>query len=688
MPKIQPITNQVSPVGPVSQARASASAFGAVGGALASAGQAVVGFGKQLEQRQKERERFEADKFLMKTQAEWIEKQQENKLNAPDGAEGFAEQFTTQFDDWRSGALEGTNFRYNETNQYVESHLDRIKLGLFEDSIGFEAAAYGAKQKRDSVALLTQNQNIVRADPSQLETLVDQQSQFISSMPGISNQERGQLQQEYHQELYNSAIDGQVSSLEAESDKITTGQIDAMIANVKTDYWKKNTGAPDYDSALTRLERLREQVQNRDSQISTLGFEEDMRQLNATGVNKNGWTEEKAVALGNTPLEREKLAKRFNDAKLVGEEMTRGQDTSFADDQARLVELEAGLGTTDQFDASQDRLQAAQRAYTAKAQAFAKDPAGYTITAFAGVQGAWTKFQANPSPATFQNFVVMSTAQQKKLMPGATPSIVPDAMVADVADKLSSVGIQEGGASKAGDTLGALQSVSGRYYPQVLRDLYKKKALDEVQFVAGNVAVGRNPHWAQELLKADAKSSSDWAKLTNMTGAEDLYRRKAMAALEPMRRSLVASGGEGTYAAQVEALTRLGLYNKVRGADVPISDLADKMFLGEYNFKGDMRIPKDVDAGAVWRGANRVRSALQDRNIVSYPDYSGRSPEAEREDYLRAVQSGGTWVTNSNETGARLLDDIGRPVFEEILVDGKKYRQPVTLTWDELQGTR
>lgn len=677
MPNIPIYEAKVQPTAKI-RSQATAEDFGAgIGRAQQSLAAQVQNASEVYQKITEEREVYEAKKAVTQAGVDWAEKQQKSQMEAPLGAEGFAESQKQAYSDWRT--QQDAGFHTRAANDVLESGLNNVGNTLFIDNLGFEAKSYGAKQRQDAEKIFGAQENAVRSRPDAMPFFKNEMEQLVDSMPGVDAVTKNEIKNMQNQKLHGSALDGIVTGLETD-DNVTPGQVDAAIAQLKDERapYLKNASPADYNNALTRLQRLKETTNEKGNKLALMAFEEDMRQYQTTGENRNGWTEEEALTLakGADDVTRVKIGKTFRAAEAVGAEVARSADTPFAEDVSRVTGMEKNLGQTDDFDVNADRYRAAVQAYTQKRQAYNKDPAGYTISNSPAVSSAWAKYQASPSPEAFQQYAVTSWAQQSRLLAGEksltaeSTTLVPDEMSSNVAEQMASIPNSDIGASQAGDILADLQKNAGQYWPQVARDLYAKKALDETQYVAATVAGGSHPHMAQELLRANAKPNSEWAKISQVQGAENLARSAAISALSGSKSALIASGGESVYTAQVEALTKLGLYRQALGKKPDIRGAAKNMFLEDYTFidssHSQMRIPRTVDPSLVRSGTGVILKNLDTMNIVPYTSSEGIRPEDNKADYVNKVRSFGTWVTNSDETGARLTDDLGRPVMEAV----------------------
>jgi hypothetical protein len=88
------------------------------------------------------------------------------------------------------------------------------------------------------------------------------------------------------------------------------------------------------------------------------------------------------------------------------------------------------------------------------------------------------------------------------------------------------------------------------------------------------------------------------------------------------------------------------------------------MIMGEYQFRGTLRMPTNVDASAVVSGTKAVQADLGNHKIIVPPSYSGLGPHDQRSLYVRAIQEHGHWSTSGDGKTALLYDEQGTPVYE------------------------
>lgn len=402
-----------------------------------------------------------------------------------------------------------------------------------------------------------------------------------------------------------------------------------------------------------------------------LQFADDMAQMAATGYSaSHQWTEVDARAIaevdakGNVDqVQAQQLVNALNSANAQGSERRRSLITPLTEDAKRIADMMSGLKGQQDFGTEADRVQVAQQVYAAKVDAFQKDPVSYTMKASPYTQKAFDDFVAKPSPERYQEFVTMSAADQRRIAPGISPSVLPGSVIADIGNTMSQVG-QDGGPEAAAKKLAQWQGLTGSYWPQAVRDLYAAHALTPSQYVAAGIMGSSNvsamPR-AADLIRADAMKDEDLAKLSGGGDVRTRATQAAISALEPMRTSLMAApGGDQIYNAQVESLSKLLMYYGAGKHQLPSNakQLATQMFLSDYKFRGHMRIPSSLDVDSVVQGTRVATRNLGQLDIVK------PASAYNQDDYVERVRANGFWITNSDETGAKLVDDIGRPVIE------------------------
>jgi hypothetical protein len=335
----------------------------------------------------------------------------------------------------------------------------------------------------------------------------------------------------------------------------------------------------------------------------------------------------------------------------------------------------AAPGDIGKLTAQRDAMMAS---YKQRSQEFAKDQAAYVLQNSPVVASRYQDYLQKQTPESFANFAQASIAEQQRLYPGVTPALVTVDMAATIGNAVSSVPATPEGATQLGSVLRKYSKDAGQYWPQIAQELYHDKVLNPNQFVAASMwgkpdALGL----AQDLLRASVMKPEDFSKTTTITeGQGDKF---AKAALAPLALTLhdAANGGQlmSAYEGALATLIR------AKGDKNAGAAIAAKMIMGEYQFRGTLRMPTNVDASAVVSGTKSVQADLGNHKIIVPPSYSGLGPHDQHALYIRAVQENGHWSTSGDGKTALLYDEQGTPVYETM----HGHRAQVALDWKTLQ---
>lgn len=420
----------------------------------------------------------------------------------------------------------------------------------------------------------------------------------------------------------------------------------------------------------------RAQSKMRTIQDKTLGaarvsFEDSAdRMLNTGSWGPTQYTREQAVALGgDNPGERARMGQLWDVANAAGKENEKAnsQDMTLQDQARYAQDVVAAAAKAPDYHAGAAAAKAAVEAYSRRQAAFNKDPISYVSQKSPYVQEAWDKFSQAPSPERYQEALTMSVAEQKRMDPTAAPRIVPAQIADQIKTQLGQMDT-EGGPERAAQTLGQWQNTIGpTYWPQAVAELRGKKVLSAEQAVAANLSADGKVPMSSDLLQAAAMKDTDLSPSPTHTKA---VQGSVASALSKLSASVAYEVGGAAYMRdQVDAMTKLALFEQKKNPNVNVTDLARSALQDNYQFRGTMRIPNGVNADIVARGARQIQSNLTKDQVSGITDVS-------------SVREFGHWSTMSGDTGLRLVDDKGNRVFEK-RDDGEF---PIQRTWAELQS--
>lgn len=298
------------------------------------------------------------------------------------------------------------------------------------------------------------------------------------------------------------------------------------------------------------------------------------------------------------------------------------------------------------------------------------DPAAYVAKYSPTVQRAFAVAQDAGTPEAYQAYARTTMAEQQRL--GVQqPKLLPDA----AADQLvASFNSQINKGENAAAMIEQQQELWGKDFPTVLQQVGNKLPAE-----AQVIATGLPKDVAERMASvANIKDSELNAGLQK--GQKDEINQSVQSEMQSFAESLQGqSGGINTYSTMYKAAVRTATSYVLQGENP--SDAAKRVVGGMVNDKYDFfetyRVPKTLDTQAVSRGATDAMRQIKPEELMPLPGFSGVTEEQNLKQLHDALQSGGQWVPNDDETGLSLTLNGYR-------VRGKD-GQPITRTWADLQ---
>lgn len=690
MAVIREYNRQVSAPGPVNFRRLSGSDISTLGQGLQTLGQVASGVSNEMAKYEQEKQTFEAQKKAMQEQADLTVWMDEQKKKAPAGGEGFTNLIKEELDKRKQKMLDEAPSQY--MRQQLDANVSGLHLASFKDAVHFESEMGARKQREDMENIFAQNNNIVRAKPGMASLFAAREAEMIATAPGLDNTFKEKWANDRRNQIYNSAFDGEVTALET-GPQVTSGQVKQYLAQAKSEgsEWVKNSSPEAYQTNVKRLERLAETLNHKEQAQIFSDFDEKMDQIEKTGEDKGDYSESWIKANVNDPLKAEAMIKRQAMSRNIAKASNFVKDAPIGDISNHLKKLEEDRKDTDKFHVVEAEYQATVQALNRRNQEFKQDPTGYTLSVSSAAQNVFKQFTDNPTPEMADQYAQTIKAEQQKLYPGVSPTLLTKDQIGSIASQMAAVTTDEKGAVEAVNVLQSQMNTWGKHWPIVAKDLRANKALTDEQYVAATMM--DKPHYryvAEDLVKASALKEADM-KLPS--GTKRNAQETVTEALAPLRETLgsMADGPE-IYKSYHEAITKAILYKShMTGADQSslASDYANKIVLEGYDFAGSYRIPKNQDVSAIRSGVNGVMMKLDQFNITppkALPDAMGWTPREEdiKARYLTDLQRHARIVNNGDESGVRLVDLHGRQVMQQ--VDGKEV--PMKWTWAEIKTLR
>lgn len=338
------------------------------------------------------------------------------------------------------------------------------------------------------------------------------------------------------------------------------------------------------------------------------------------------------------------------------------------------------------YAAQSERFKAVHDAMDRAAKARDADPAQFALSRLPAVQSAYQGFnqviadqKATPAmkQAAAQQFANVMLAEQSRIgVTDANRRLLPKGYIDQLNAKLERP-VTAGGTSGVADAISAEAALWGENWPLVEREIAKtarptvRVIASGVQPMAARLLVDLEPHSAQTILKDESNEKL----LTVQTAVRD--------AVKPFAKTLIGQDAAATTLHDFEGqILKLSAYYVGTGDMTPqvAADRAFKEVLGhKYEFRGNLRIPKDVPytPAEIERGTQRAGFVLQRYDIRLPVDTMGGLDEQYRRNAaIKTLQRDAQWVTASGDAGAML-------VWKDAVVR-KSDGSPLIMPWAEL----
>lgn len=626
-----------------------------VSGALGRAGNAVDEFEAR---RKKLREEEEVSKFnreLATRKADFTIRQREMFEQAEPGdtevAQRFVDSVEAEFAGMSSLAKTDAAKNFLKDQEAATVASFRVSAAAAEAEL---AGVRRAEETTDATAALSA---AIVSDPDEFENSL---FQLNSALETLLPAERPRVRLAEQSALVEARVEGLITTKKRPQqafDELKAGRFDQFIdGNTKARLMRSAQSAVKAETDFSRG-------------LALLELQDDLGQIARTG-DPGRWSKEAVRALADDPVEAKRLERAFDQSLAVGTATAQFESMTLPEIAEDLRASEAGLATAPEFETASSVARAKRTAAAAVAEGYRNDPAGTAIRRNSALATAFSEFEAAPSPQSFQRYAVLAEKQQQRDLPGAPARVLPEAFIDNARNQLTLTGASDD-AARAARFLGQLQQVTGpAFWTKAVRDLKDADVLTSEQFVAANL-VQTKPSLAREVIELSTLTE---AKLKEI-GVSDSQRTNARAlaqgALAEFRKTLPPRDLD-VAAAYQDTAERLILARQARGAKVDAKKIARDLVLGEFTFKGTLRVPKGRDANRIKQSLDAEKRALVSDLLIAPPGDG---------DYGARVRAAGFWLTNGDETGARLVDETGAAVLARG-PDGRAI--PIVRRWEDL----
>jgi hypothetical protein len=591
----------------------------------------------------------------------------------------------------------------DRAKQYYQAKRAQIITEASKDYTSKYGAMAGDNLVNSLKASTTNAAKTALTDPTQTQAainsaMLDNRYAMDHSDAKLSPQQRANAEKDVASTIADAGAEGYLRKLESgEIPAANAGKVSETLMDPKGQFYP-NMSLGKLNEVTQRLAKLQATNDGTAAQIAAQALPAIHKQMEANGGYDVGGQGQ--AIINNLPVrtpEQQKAKaeaqRNFDDAAAAGR-ATKGA-MSLPQDQ-----LTAGIQSLDEKrkSASADEVDGLNHAYDAavKAQkerdaAFHSDPSGWLTNPGnnATIAASYNAWKQHPDAKTLNTFVTQSMGEQARLYPNQPPSVLTAEMKSHIGDQVAQAKTSEGGAAATAQVLQANAAMFGPRWTQAAQELHHSGMLNDTQFLAASLygdpsTVGLGT----KLIQASFQNSKDLE--ANSGTSEEKATAAAAAALKPLAQSLSDSiSGQETVAGYTRGLGRLLLsISHDAGSDqtqAQAAKLAQQMVLSHYTFVpnggGQIRVPVSARLSATDVSHAADAYTVNSTTLVVPPSYSGLGPKDQAQSYIDSLRSHGRWVTNSDETGMRLLDWSGNAASE--MKGGKQV--PIEIKWKDVK---
>lgn len=318
----------------------------------------------------------------------------------------------------------------------------------------------------------------------------------------------------------------------------------------------------------------------------------------------------------------------------------------------------------------------------------ADDPADYVLRTSPAVKSAALALQnADGDPIATLAYVNAMNAEQTRLgvtspdSPGKTIQ-QPKLLTASQANAvIGQFYDQSKGGAKAADLIAGLEQQWGPAWPQVYGQLATDNKLPPAALV---IPIMSDAGAKSRMAAASVVKDEDFKKSMAPSDPKDI-RESLLSQFGDARTTFAAQGVDGvsTLGKLTDQAEKLAYYYRVQGKST--SEAAKQAFnevIGwKYDFIDSFRVPKTEQPKYVSEGASYLLKSIKGEDLM--PINEPGVPQDRLQELTRdAVSNNGTWVTNGDESGMRLMIQGKNGQMVQVQrVDGS----PMNFSWKELR---
>lgn len=665
-----------------------------VRGLMAGAGAFAAGADKAREDMEVRRLKLQEDEALSLAQntlsdgrLKFMQRLEEAKTSAPEGAPGFTAGVTKEVAAWQKEAEAGIP---ELAKRYFQQQSLALREQVNARAFDFEMGAREKKVVRDVSAGADSDAALLATDPDQLTDVLASRSALVSSLSLAPETKRDLL------DGLRKRLVGVAGMTLAEKNPGAT--LKALNDPQAHKVFGLMTG-----EQLMQVRRAAEQEMQRGSievRHAMTQRTQDVQRMALDGqsipANFAPTVEQFAAAGLSADQHRAQVGAYVDIAQDI-----QAMRVSTPQARAQIIDANtppAGAGYADKRRMQEFLIQAARGIE----KQLDEDPAAYASSAtpkvaqFRALMNRTLADKAMPpgdKAAAVDLYARTAMAEQERLG-AARPRLLVKAEAEAIVQQFTQM--KEGGQSSA-DIVANLEQQWGKWWPTVYGQLAADEKLPPAALVIPNMA----DRGARARLAAlSTVTLADMKKWLPDGEAKDV-RDSLLSKFQGPAYSFMSQGPNGgsTLTTIMDQAEKLAIHYRKTGA--PVGDAAEQAFketLGHaYTFKKTYRVPNNERPDLVSDGADAVMSDLI-KDVQPFAADPTMKPDEAKRQTLDAIKASGEWVTADDEKGLQLVarDRIGmlhrvrhpdgRPVFYSW--DFLRHQAMEKKTVDEMSGER
>lgn len=584
---------------------------------------------------------------------------------------------------------------------YYQAKRDQVLTSASRDYVSQYGLMAGANLENSLTNSTQHAQKTALSDPVNTKSAADsalldwQHAMENTPAAKLTGPQRANAQTEILNKTYDAGAEGYMRQLEGGQIPMSNaGKVSDMLLDPDGDFYK-NMSPGKLNDITTRLAKIQASNDGTAAIIAAQVIPKATNIISITGYDPDNKTQ---GLIDNyptrTPEQQEKkaeLQRNYNDAMATGA-ATKGAMIMPADElKSRLQTLKTESNANPTNTTLSSAVEAVTKASNERDSAFSHNPVGWLTDPNNSpvVSMAYNAWKVDPNTQTLAAFELKSQGEQARMYPNQVPAVLSGEMASHIGDQIAQARTTEGGAANAAQVLQGNAQMFGPRWTQAAQELHHKGILNDTLFLAASLA-GRPDTVGLSTRLVQASFQDPKELQTNSGTSEDKADAAASSALLKLRQSMGDSvSGQETVSGYEKGLGRLLLsMSKDAGSDQTsqAAKLASQLVMSQYTFVsnngGQIRVPVSTGLSADAVTASTKAYSVSNKSLVIPPSYSGLGGHDQATVYMQQLRDSGRWITNSDESGVRLVDYSGNAASE--MKNGKQV--PIEIKWADMKA--